>query len=571
MNKIEAFTFPKELANTWQVTDIIYFSKDHTICRVQNINTRLDYIMKVYSSRSFSKRKFEEVSNLTDRYFITPKTRLSIRRTEYIFFPAVETLKDILYHSGMSFHDILCLGINLIEAVQLLSRNGIYEADISPNNIYRNAKGNFCLGDLPLDKSPILGTPPFIAPECVNNAPAPLFSAFSKFNTASSPGTFTSTLSPGSYPSGAPASRSLSTAASSADTFTPGSFFAHFRQQDTRQQIFETAMQYSICSLLHALCKLQKNFYFEEMQNILARGTNDSPTDRYVSLDELKHVFATLSSHEIPPNESLLLLHRKNHPLFHTKTLPVPKSGHSITNCAVFILLMASVICFIMVAHRYHIYTASIPTNHISAAQRFTATPSSCAAVTAGKLSSDKGMATSDNSSIQTAVPDDSFSVQAGTTASSAPSFEQVTVEVDIQNQNLYSFSTAVRNIDNAADISCLYAGNNHFTSLDNITDLPHLQELYVNENQITDITGIDTCPFLTTAVLSCNDIRDISALSNLTCLEYLDLSGNRHLSQLEALYDLDKLQILNISNTNVSQKQYRQLCKKLSACNIIY
>ena len=169
-------------------------------------------------------------------------------------------------------------------------------------------------------------------------------------------------------------------------------------------------------------------------------------------------------------------------------------------------------------------YSASAPTNHISAAQRFTSVPSSPAAV-----------------------------------------------EVDIQNHNLYSFSTAVKNIDNAADVICLYAGNNHFSTLDNITELPHLQELYINENRITDINGINACTSLTTAVLSCNDIRDISALSNLTSLDYLDLSGNRHLSQTEPLYDLDHLQILNISNTSVSKKQYRQLCKKLPACNIIY
>ena len=490
MNKNETFLFPKELSNTWHVTDIIYFSKDYTVCRVQNINSRLDYIMKVYSFRCFSKRKFEAVSNLTDRYFITPKTRLSIRHTEYIFFPAVDTLKDILYHSGMSFHDILCLGINLIEAVQILSRNGIYEADISPNNIYRNAKGSFCLGDLPLEKSPIFGTPPFIAPEYMDI----------KF------------------------SRSSSTAASSTDTFTPGSFSIRSRKQDTRQEQFETSMQYSICSLLLALCKLQKYFCFEEIQNILTKGTSDSPSDRYTSLDELKHVFATLSSHEIPSNESLLL-HRKNHLLFHTKTLPIPKNGHNIANYAVGILLMVSIICFIVVIHRYnHMYSGSAPTNHISAAQRFTSVPSSPAAV-----------------------------------------------EVDIQNHNLYSFSTAVKNIDNAVDVICLYAGNNHFSTLDNITELSHLQELYVNENRITDINGINACTSLTTAVLSCNDIRDISALSNLTSLDYLDLSGNRHLSQTEPLYDLDHLQILNISNTSVSKKQYRQLCKKLPACNIIY
>ena len=134
-------------------------------------------------------------------------------------------------------------------------------------------------------------------------------------------------------------------------------------------------------------------------------------------------------------------------------------------------------------------YSASALTNHISAAQRFTSVPS---------------------------YPSD--------------------VEVDIQNHNLYSFSTAVKNIDNAADVICLYAGNNHFSTLDNITELPHLHELYVNENRITDINGINACTSLTTAVLSCNDIRDISAFSNLTSLDYLYLSGNRHLSQTEPL-----------------------------------
>ncbi len=57
MNKNETFLFPKELSNTWHVTDIIYFSKDYTVCRVQNINSRLDYIMKVYFLQMFFKKK----------------------------------------------------------------------------------------------------------------------------------------------------------------------------------------------------------------------------------------------------------------------------------------------------------------------------------------------------------------------------------------------------------------------------------------------------------------------------------------------------------------------------------
>lgn len=75
----------------------------------------------------------------------------------------------------------------------------------------------------------------------------------------------------------------------------------------------------------------------------------------------------------------------------------------------------------------------------------------------------------------------------------------------------------------------------------------------------------------MTILILSYNDIRDVSPISSLTFLKHLDLSSNMHLSGIDALDNLKHLNTLNISNTNVSQKEYRQLVKKLPACHIIY
>lgn len=486
MNSTKSFTLPTEISAIWNLTKIISFTKDITICMVQNTDTKLDYILKIYESHIFSKRKLETLSNITDSHFLLPKEHFHIHRKEYVLYPVKESLKEILYDTGLSFHDLLCLGTHMIDAVLILCDAGIYEADISPCNIYRNSKGIFCLGDINLEKCTILGTHPYVAPE--------------------------------------------------------------YTRQLTDKRAFEAAMQYSICSLLYSICKLQKDFLFDEMQDILSKGMSKNPADRFSSLSELKRAFAGLASHDKVQKQSILILQRKNHPLFYTKTMPIPKSGYSFAHYLISILLMLSIILFIFSLHRYRtIYMTAAKSNDYIAVLDTSIPSTEPVVVTNSAIASEKNHIT-DNTAI---------------------------TEIDLQDQKNNSFSdaidNAIKNLSDPSDITCIYAGNNYFKDLDNISFFSNLQELYLNHNRLTDLSSLSGCNELKTLVLSYNDIRDLSPLSSLTALKHLDISSNKNIKDISVLYLFTQLDTLNISNTNVSQKEYRQLLKKLPACQIIY
>ena len=374
----------------------------------------------------------------------------------------------------------------MIDAISILCDTGIYEADISPCNIYRNSRGIFCLGDINLEKCTILGTHPYVAPEYTH----PL----------------------------------------------------------TDEHAFKAAMQYSICSLLYSICKLQKDFLFDEMQDILSRGMAKNPSDRFASLTELKRTLASLSSHEKTQKLSNLLLHRENHPLFYTKTMPVPKNGHSFIQYFVSIFLMLSIIFFIISLQRYHaVYMTAAKSNEYIAVLDTSDPSANPVTVTTGATIS-KETATLENTTF---------------------------TEIDLQHQNNNSFSDTIENamkkLSSPSDITCIYAGNNYFKNLDGISSFNNLRELYLNDNKLTDLSAISDCNKLKTLVLSYNKIRNLSSLSSLTALEYLDISSNKNIKDISVLYRLTHLKTLNISSTNVSQKEYRQLIKKLPACQIIY
>ena len=294
-------------------------------------------------------------------------------------------------------------------------------------------------------------------------------------------------------------------------------------------------MQYSICSLLYSICKLQKDFLFDEMQDILSRGMAKNPSDRFASLTELKRALASLSSHEKTQKLSNLLLHRENHPLFYTKTMPVPKNGHSFIQYFVSIFLMLSIIFFIISLQRYHaVYMTAAKSNEYIAVLDTSDPSANPVTVTTGATIS-KETATLENTTF---------------------------TEIDLQHQNNNSFSDTIENamkkLSSPSDITCIYAGNNSFKSLDGISSFNNLP-------------AVSDCNRLKTLVLSYNKIRDLSFLSSLTALEYLDISSNKNIKDISVLYRLTHLKTLNISNTNVSQKEYRQLIKKLPACQIIY
>ena len=120
MNHKTTFPLPEELSSVWNISNIIYFNNKSMICQVQNTKTKLDFILKIYNDDTFSKRKYHNLSKLSDKYFILPKESVHLHHKRYLFYPVAESLKDILYQDGLSFHDILCLGIHMVDAVFFL-------------------------------------------------------------------------------------------------------------------------------------------------------------------------------------------------------------------------------------------------------------------------------------------------------------------------------------------------------------------------------------------------------------------------------------------------------------------
>ena len=57
MNTTKSFTLPAELSSIWNLIKIISFTKDVAICKVQNTETKIDYILKIYASHIFFKKK----------------------------------------------------------------------------------------------------------------------------------------------------------------------------------------------------------------------------------------------------------------------------------------------------------------------------------------------------------------------------------------------------------------------------------------------------------------------------------------------------------------------------------
>lgn len=353
---------------------------------------------------------------------------------------------------------------------------------------------------------------------------------------------------------------------------------------------FDHAMQYSICSLLDSLCRLQQEFYFEDMRKVLQIGMHENPEQRYTSLAELRKVLSYLSDKYPEQPYQLLVLHDQKHSLFHVKTIPLKNTISLIPNAIVWCSLMLAGILLICSLHSYlkpsHNAGSGIAASKISDSgnigitnptdknrSNFTSTKIPDSASTEIPVStssempvsiSSKAPASTDTVSI-TQIPFTPITAAPATVKNSEPP------ELDIQKKGLYSLSTVTRTVQDPSELVCLYAGGNHFTDLQTISDFSKLRELYADNNQLQDITELSDCNDLKILVLSYNNIQDISALTRLPKLYHLDVSSNRHFADIRSLQKMTNLCTLNISGTDVSPKQYRQLHKKLPDCQIIY
>jgi len=144
---------------------------------------------------------------------------------------------------------------------------------------------------------------------------------------------------------------------------------------------------------------------------------------------------------------------------------------------------------------------------------------------------------------------------------------------------------------DNRTELPCLEwvdASDNDITSC-NVENLPKLKYLNISSNNIVtlklgnppnlkwvdasnnDIKTVISFGYTTTHIdLSSNDLSHIRGLEDYEKLEYVNLSNNdlNEIATLLKLLELPSLQLLDISNNNLSKMQISQLRQKLQECD---
>ncbi len=281
------------------------YTKDCYTYLVQEKESLAYFILKIYTNRSFSKKNYHAVSNFSDKHILLPLSHTHTFQADYLLFNKHTTLKELLGGPGLSFSELLDLGIDLSYASIQLKQHRFFEADISPNNIYRTNDGVFCLGDINFQKDFVIGTTPYIPPETYNTS--------------------------------------------------------HKRKRHSSS--FDKSLQFSICMLLKSIYDLSPNFNNTSFENILKIGIAENPVNRFSSLQEMLHSLQNEKTQAIHSDSPVFLLKNINHSLFETKTELISEKNI----LPVFIFLWSSLIivgCFLLMLlyKQQHPATFYLPT-----------------------------------------------------------------------------------------------------------------------------------------------------------------------------------------------------------------
>lgn len=465
---------PRELKKQWKISCCLSIKNNSGVYLLEGTCNNGKGILKIYQRNSFSKKKYRKVSLLKGEYLVLPEKHYCISGVHYVFYSKFTTLKDILCQNGISLWELLSLGIDLTHAATILYKNHIYEADISPNNIYKNKEGNFCLGDINIQKAYHAGTPGYIPPELTDT-----------------------------------------------------------KKMISSGDVFDKAMQYSICKLLNSIYQLSESAKTEDITRLLDRGIQIQPDRRFHSLYSLREELEKQQKQlETDHHYQLLQVGEADHGLFREKTIissckenfllyPVLWSLFVFTGCVFLVVLYQNLHSENRTSQKA-IYLSQVVAN--------SPTPSIKETVTVKK-----------------------------------------TVELDIRKKGITSFSSILSMTDHPENVVCLYAGENRLTDTSSIYRFSELQELYLDSNHIQQLSRITELKKLKILVLSYNRLTSLPDISELTSLEHLDLSSNPNFEDIRSLKRLTNLTTLNISETAISKKQYKMLCRRLAGCKIIY
>ena len=120
-------------------------------------------------------------------------------------------------------------------------------------------------------------------------------------------------------------------------------------------------------------------------------------------------------------------------------------------------------------------------------------------------------------------------------------------------------------------EVRYLDLGHNYFTDLDFMNYMPHLKVAIVAIGQLENIDGIRNCKELEfLEIFSNRQISDLSPLSELTNLEYLNIS-NMAVRDLTPLDNLTKLKKLNCTLSNIAPEMQQHFKDTHPDCEAVF
>ena len=288
-----------------------------------------------------------------------------------------------------------------------------------------------------------------------------------------------------------------------------------------RSSSFDKSFQFSLCMILRNIYELDKESSIPSFEQIIEKGLQENPEKRFSSLAELKNSFEKIKETDAINTSFLFQTKTESHPLFETKTQMIIKKENSF----LFVILWIGIIIFgcIFLSLYYHQL-------HKKDTVKLKESPIEKVLLSPTPLTKDK--------------------------------------ELDIQKNGL---SSLPHNSSDADTVTCIYAGENKITEINSDFCYFNLKELYLNDNLLNNISGLSNSKDLEILCLSYNHIENIKPLTELKKLTFLDIASNHKFSDIQSLIQMKQLTTLNISNTDISKKEYNFQRQQLPNCTIIY
>ena len=118
----------KDFLAEWEMKKCLSVSRQEEVYFVKNIYSEENCILKIMNKKDYAERKYNQIKKLSDSCFVLPEKRQKEEDKIYVFYPWQTPLKEVLCENGLSFCDILSMGIDLADAMIEMRQKGIYES-----------------------------------------------------------------------------------------------------------------------------------------------------------------------------------------------------------------------------------------------------------------------------------------------------------------------------------------------------------------------------------------------------------------------------------------------------------